>query len=35
MLSGYSGLYSEQKILYSKARPVFIDRKANQPEDDD
>jgi H+/Cl- antiporter ClcA len=34
MLSGYSGLYSEQKILYSKARPVFIDRKANQPEDD-
>lgn len=30
MLSGYSGLYSEQKIMYSKFRPEFIDRKANQ-----
>ena len=30
MLSGYSGLYSEQKILYSKLRPEFIDRKANR-----
>ena len=30
MLSGYYGLYSEQKILYSKFRPEFIDRKANQ-----
>lgn len=27
MLSGYSGLYSEQKIVYGKLRPVFIDRK--------
>lgn len=27
MLSGYYGLYSEQKILYSKMRPEFIDRK--------
>ena len=25
MLSGYYGLYSKQKILYSKTRPVFID----------
>ncbi len=33
MLSGYYGLYSEQKILYSKFRPEFIDRKANQEED--
>ena len=29
MLSGYIGLYSEQKILYSKFRPVFIDKKVN------
>lgn len=27
-LSGYYGLYSKQKILYSKTRPVFIDRQA-------
>lgn len=27
MLSGYSGLYSEQKIMYSKLRPQYIDRK--------
>ena len=27
MLSGYYGLYSEQKIIYSKLRPQFIDRK--------
>ena len=27
MLSGYYGLYSEQKILYSKLRPEFVDRK--------
>lgn len=26
-LSGYYGLYSKQKILYSKTRPVFIDRQ--------
>ncbi len=26
-LSGYYGLYSEQKILYSKLRPEFIDKK--------
>lgn len=30
MLSGYSGLYSEQKIMYSKFRPEYINRKANQ-----
>ena len=30
MLSGYTGLYSEQKILYSKFRPVFIDKKVNE-----
>ena len=30
MLSGYYGLYSEQKIVYSKLRPEFIDQKANQ-----
>lgn len=28
MLSGYSGLYSEQKIVYSKLKPEFIDKKA-------
>ncbi|MCI9414307.1 MAG: chloride channel protein [Clostridiales bacterium] len=28
MLSGYYSLYSEQKILYSKLRPEFIDKKA-------
>lgn len=27
MLSGYAGLYSEQKILYSKLEPKYIDRK--------
>ena len=27
MLSGYYGLYSEQKIIYSKLRPQYIDRK--------
>ena len=27
MLSGYYGLYSEQKIIYSKLKPRFIDRK--------
>lgn len=27
MLSGYTGLYSEQKIIYSKFRPIFIDKK--------
>lgn len=26
MLSGYYGLYSEQKIMYSKLKPEFIDR---------
>lgn len=30
MLSGYYGLYSEQKIMYSKFRPEFIDRKADE-----
>ena len=28
MLSGYCGLYSEQKIVYSKLRAEWIDRKA-------
>lgn len=28
MLSGYRGLYSEQKILYSKYRAEFIDQRA-------
>ena len=27
MLAGYYGLYREQKIIYSKLRPQFIDRK--------
>lgn len=27
MISGYTGLYSEQKILYSKFVPEYIDRK--------
>lgn len=29
MLSGYSGLYAEQKIMYSKLRPEFIDKKVD------
>ncbi|MCI9157177.1 MAG: chloride channel protein [Lawsonibacter sp.] len=28
MLSGYYGLYSEQKIIYSKFKPQFVDKKA-------
>lgn len=32
MLSGYSGLYGEQKIMYSKHRLEYINRKANQNE---
>lgn len=28
MLSGYYSLYSEQKIVYSKLRPVYIDKHA-------
>lgn len=28
MLSGYYGLYKEQKIVYSKTKPEFIDTKA-------
>ena len=28
MLSGYHGLYSEQKIVYSKIKPEFIDKKS-------
>ena len=32
MLSGYHGLDSEQKIVYSKFRPEFINRKANDDE---
>lgn len=27
MLSGYEGLYAEQKILYSKLKPTYIDKK--------
>lgn len=30
MLSGYYSLYSEQKIMYSKFRPEFINRKAGK-----
>lgn len=30
MLSGYEGLYSEQKIMYSKLKPIFIDKKVGQ-----
>jgi H+/Cl- antiporter ClcA len=26
MLSGYTGLYHEQKIMYSKTKTVFIDK---------
>ena len=29
MLSGYYGLYKEQKIVYSKTKPEFIDKKAH------
>lgn len=29
MLSGYHGLYSEQKIVYSKIKPEFIDKSPN------
>lgn len=32
LLSGYSGLYREQKILYSKTSPTFIDRKSGDEE---
>ena len=28
MLSGYHGLYSEQKIIYSKFKPEWVDKKA-------
>ena len=28
MLSGYYGLYSEQKIVYSKFKTEYIDTKA-------
>lgn len=30
MLSGYAGLYSEQKILYSKLEPKFINKKVGK-----
>jgi H+/Cl- antiporter ClcA len=30
LLSGYTGLYNAQKIVYSKTMPKFIDKKANQ-----
>ena len=29
MLSGYYGLYSEQKIIYSKWKPEWVDKKAD------
>lgn len=29
LLSGYYGLYSEQRIVYSKLKPVFVNRKTN------
>lgn len=29
MLSGYYGLYSEQKIMYSKVKPEFIDKNVH------
>ncbi len=29
MLSGYYGLYSEQKIMYSKLKPVFINKNVS------
>ena len=32
LLSGYSGLYSEQKIIYSKTEPVYINRKSGDSE---
>jgi H+/Cl- antiporter ClcA len=32
LLSGYSGLYHEQKIVYSKTEPVFINRKSGEEE---
>ena len=28
LLSGYTGLYSEQKIIYSKFKATWVDRKA-------
>ena len=30
MFSGYAGLYSEQKILYSNLEPKFIDKKVGK-----
>ncbi len=30
MLSGYEGLYSEQKIIYSKIEPKYIDKKVGK-----
>lgn len=35
MLSGYHGLYSEQKIMYSKFSTTFIDNPTNQAPDID
>ncbi len=29
MMSGYHGLYSEQKIIYSKFKPEWVDKKAD------
>lgn len=30
MLSGYTGLYHEQKIVYSKTKAVYINKKGDQ-----
>jgi H+/Cl- antiporter ClcA len=38
LLSGYSGLYHEQKIMYSKTSPVFLGRKSgelSQPQEEE
>lgn len=35
MLSGYYGLYSGQRIMYSKFRPQLVNRYANEPENSD
>jgi H+/Cl- antiporter ClcA len=30
MLSGYTGLYHEQKIIYSKTKALYIDKKGDE-----
>ena len=34
MLSGYSGLYSSQTILYSKLKAQYINVHTNEPKQD-